>query len=509
MLAQATGRQKELAIRASLGATRFRLARQFVTESMVLALIAGILGVLLSSWGVRLLIGVDQRALPRTDEIGVDARALLFTLGLSFLVAFALGLVPAVRSSATDLASNLKESSRGQSAGVAGTRLRSLLVVSQVALTLILLVGAGLLGKSFVKLLQIDPGFRLESAVAMDLSLPSSDDPKKGQELARFNQQLLERIGQLPGVSAAGAVNSLPMTGTGSNGMFLIDNNPANTGYAEYRIASPGYFNAIGIPLLRGRLFETSDTVDSLHVAVISQSLARKVWPDEDPIGKRIQFGNMDGDKRLLNIVGVVGDVHEKLDSEVRPTVYGNSFQRPQPSSMSIIARANIGIEPLITSMRGELRGLNPGLPAEFRTLEQVYSSSLDDRRLNLILFGVFAVVALVLAVTGIYGVMSYAVTQRTNEIGIRVALGAQAGDVLKMVIGEGMMLAVAGVGLGIVGAYSLTRLLSTLLFEVSVTDITTFVGVSVLLSSVALLACYVPARRATKVDPMVALRYE
>jgi len=509
MLAQATGRQKELAIRASLGATRFRLARQFVTESMVLALIAGILGALLSYWGVSLLIGVDQKALPRMDEIGVDVRALLFTLGLSFLVAFILGLVPAVRSSATDLASNLKESGRGQSAGVTGTRLRSLLVVSQVALTLILLVGAGLLGKSFLTLLRIDPGFRVESAVAMDLSFPSSDDQNKDRELARFNQQLLERIGQLPGVTAAGAVNSLPMTGTGSNGTFLIDNNQSNTGYAEYRIASPGYFTAIGIPLLRGRLFESSDTADSIHVAVISQSLARKVWPDEDPVGKRIQFGNMDGDKRLLNIVGVVGDVHEKLDSEVRPTVYANSVQRPQPSGMSIIARANIATEPLISSMRGELHGLNPELPAEFRTLKQVYSSSLDDRRLNLILFGVFAVVALVLAVTGIYGVMSYAVTQRTNEIGIRLALGAQTTDVLKMVIGEGMALAAVGVVLGVVGAFGLTRLMSTLLFGVSVTDIATFGGVSVLLSGIAFFACYVPARRATKVDPMVALRCE
>jgi len=509
MLAQATGRQKELAIRASLGATRFRLARQFVTESMVLALIAGILGVLLSSWGVRLLIGVDQKALPRMDEIGVDVRALLFTLGLSFLVAFILGLVAAVRSSAVDLASNLKESGRGQSAGVAGARLRSLLVVSQVALTLILLIGAGLLGKSFLKLLQIDPGFRVESAVAMDLSFPSSDDQNKDRALARFNQQLLERIAQLPGVTAAGAVNSLPMTGTGSNGTFLIDNNKANTGYAEYRIASPGYFNAIGIPLLRGRLFETADTADSLHVAVISQSLARKVWSDEDPIGKRIQFGNMDGDKRLLNIVGVVGDIHEKLDSEVRPTVYANSFQRPQSSSMSIIARANIATEPLVSAMRGELRGLDPELPAEFRTLAQVYSSSLDDRRLNLILFGVFSVVALVLAVTGIYGVMSYAVTQRTNEIGIRLALGAQAGDVLKMVIGQGMTLALVGIAVGIAGAFALTRLMTNLLFEVSVTDVTTYAGVSALLAGVAFWACYLPARRATKVDPMVALRYE
>ena len=509
MLAQVTARQKELAIRAALGATRLRLARQFITESMLLALIAGSLGVLLSFWGVSLLIGVDQKALPRMDEIGVDPRALVFTLGLSFLVALILGLVPALRGSRTDLVANLKEAGRGQSASAASSRLRSLLVVSQVALTLVLLIGAGLLGKSFLRLLQIDPGFRIESAVAMDLSMASAENEKQNNQLARFNQQLLERIGQLPGVVAVGGVNSLPMTGTGSNGTFLIDNNPANTGYAEYRVASPGYFSAMGIPLMRGRLFEQSDTADSIHVAVISQSLARKVWPEEDPIGKRIQFGNMDGDKRLLNVVGIVGDVHEKLDSDVRPTVYADSFQRPQLSSVSIVARANVGTAPLITAMRSELRALSAELPASFRTLDQVFSSSLDDRRFNLILFGVFAAVALMLAITGIYGVMSYAVTQRTNEIGIRIALGAQASDVLKLVVGQGMVLAVIGLVMGLAGAFALTRLMSSLLFAVGATDLTIFAGVSVLLASVALLACYVPARRATKVDPMVALRCE
>jgi putative ABC transport system permease protein len=509
MLAQVTARQKELAIRAALGATRLRLARQFIAESLLLASIAGALGVVLSSWGVDLLVGLDQKALPRANEIGVDVRALVFTLGLSFLIAVVLGLVPAFRSSGPDLVTNLKEAGRGHSAGAASTRLRSALVVSQVALTLMLLIGAGLLGKSFLRLLRTDPGFRIESAVAMDLSVPSAEDEKQDRQLARFNQQLLERLSQLPGVIAVGGVSSLPMSDDGGNGTFLIDNNPANTGYAEYRVASPGYFSAIGIPLLRGRLFEPSDTAESLHVAVISQSLARKVWPDEDAIGKRIQFGNMDGDKRLLNVVGIVGDVHEKLDSDVLPTVYADSFQRPQRSSVSIIARANTGTAALITAMRSELRALNPGLPANFRTLEQVFSSSLDDRRFNLILFAAFAAVALILAITGIYGVMSYSVTQRTNEIGIRIALGAQAGDVLNLVVGQGMFVAVIGLGIGLGGAFALTRLMSSLLFGVSATDLTIFAGVSALLACVVLLACYVPARRATKVDPMVALRCE
>lgn len=509
MLAQMTARQKELAIRAALGATRLRLARQFITESLLLASIASVLGVLLSLWGVDLLIGLDQKALPRANEIGVDARALMFTIGLSFLVAVALGLVPALRSSGTDLVTNLKEAGRGQSAGAARSRLRSALVVSQVALTLMLLIGAGLLGKSFLRLLQVDPGFRMESAVAMELSLASAEDEKQDRQLARFNQQLLERLSRLPAVVSVGGVSSLPMTGAGSNGTFLIDNNPASTGYAEYRVASPGYFATMGIPLLRGRLFEESDTADSLHVALISQSLARKVWPDEDAIGKRIQFGNMDGDKRLLNIVGIVGDVHEKLDSDVRPTVYADSFQRPQQASLSIVARANTGTAALINAMRSELRALDPQLPSSFRTLEQVFSASLDDRRFNLILFVAFAAVALSLAITGIYGVMSYTVSQRTNEIGIRIALGAQASDVLKLVIGQGMLLAVIGVVIGLLGALALTRLMSSLLVAVSATDLTIFSSVSLLLTCVALSACYVPARRAMKVDPMVALRDE
>jgi len=509
MLAQLAARQKELAVRAALGATRWRLARQFITESVLLAAVAGLFGALLSFWGVKALIGVDQKALPRLDEIGVDGRALLFTLGLSFVVAVVLGLVPALRSSGTDLVSNLKEAGRGHSSGAASSRLRGLLVVSQVALTLVLLIGAGLLGKSFLRLLQIDPGFRAESAVAMDVSLASSEDKKQQAQQAQFNQQLLERLGRIPGVVAVGAVSALPMTGTGSNGTFLIDNDRANTGYAEYRVASPGYFAAMGIPLLRGRLFEQADTADSIHVAVISQSLARKVWPDEDAIGKRIQFGNMDGDLRLLNVVGIVGDVREKLDSDVRPTVYADSFQRPQRSSLSIVARASTGTAGLIAAMRGELNAADPQLPANFRTLEQVFSSSLDDRRFNLILFGVFGVVALVLAITGIYGVMSYSVTQRTNEIGIRIALGAKASDVLRLIVGQGMALAGIGLVIGVAGALALTRLLSSLLFAVTTTDLSVFAGVSALLSGIALLACYLPARRATKVDPMVALRCE
>lgn len=510
LLAQATARRKELAVRAALGATRFRLARQFVTESMTLALIAAAVGVLLSVWGVDVLVALNKGNLPRADEIGVNGRALIFTLGLSMLVAVVLGLVPALRSSGKDLQSTLKESERGQSSNSVSHRLRGLLVISQVALTLILLIGAGLLSRSFMQLLQIDPGFRPESAVAMDISPASPKNDQEEQQLVRFHQQLLEGLSRLPGVTAAGGTSRLPMTGGGSNGTFLIDNNRANTGYAEYRKASAGYFAAMGIPLLRGRLFEQNDTADSPHVAVISQSLAEKYWPNEDALGKRIQFGNMDGDLRLLNVVGIVGDVRDYgLESNVRPAIYAYSFQRPQPSNYSIVVRANIDPSALIQAMRSELESLNRDVPANFRTVEQIFSSSLDDRRFSLILFSVFASVALLLAVTGIYGVMSYVVTQRTHEIGIRMALGAQTSDVMKMVLKQGMKLTAIGVGIGMAASVALTRLIESLLFGVSAIDPITFAGVAVILTGVTLAACYIPARRATKVDPMIALRYE
>ncbi|HEX8088172.1 MAG TPA: ABC transporter permease [Blastocatellia bacterium] len=541
LLAQVTARGKEFAVRAALGASRARLAQQLITENLLLALIAGALGAMISYWGVGLLISLNERALPRANDVSVNTRALVFTLGLSLLIAVALGLVPLVRFSREDLQSALKESGRGQSAHPASHRLRALLVVSQMALTLVLLVSAGLLGKSFYRLLQVDPGFQPESAVVMDLSLPRievdeqqyrrfmqaysrllergatqgaasesfEDDPREEQHRL-FYQRLLDRLDQIPGVIAAGSINRVPMTGSAGSGTFLIENNPAKTGYAEYRLASRGCFAAMGIPLLRGRLFDQNDRINSPPVAVISQSLAEKYWPNEDPIGNRIQFGNMDGDLRLLQVVGVVGDVRDRgLDSNVSPTVYGNALQRPQSSSFSVIVRAQVDPATLIPAMRQAVEALNPELPANFRTLEQVFSSSLDARRFSLVTFSVFAVAALMLAVMGIYGVISYAVTQRTQEIGIRIALGAQGRDVLKLVVGQGLTLALIGISMGLVAAFGLTRLMASLLYGVSATDPAIFTAISLLLAGVALLASYIPARRATRVDPMVALRYE
>ena len=537
LLAQVTARQREFAVRSALGATRLHLARQFITENLLVTLAAGALGVLLSFWGVELLIGLNQESLPRVNEIGVDVRAIAFTLGLCLLVAVVLGLVPLFHFSSRDLEGSLRETGRGQS-GHAGQRLRSLLVVAQMALTLMLLVAAGLLGKSFYRLLQVDPGFRTESTVAMELSLPMVGfDEKQYQDFMKayqrlleqgiapdatvqFNpelerqrlvqEQLLDRLGQLPGVSGVGTISLLPLRGDGPDGTFLINNNPARKGAAHFRLASAGYFAAMGIPVLRGRTFDRSDQPNSPHAALISESMAGKYWPNENPIGQTIQFGNMDGDLRLLHVVGVVGDVHDRgVDAATRPTVYANGFQRRPSSSLSVVVRARVAPSALVPAMRQVVRSLDAELPVNFKTLDQVFSASLDQRRFSLVIFGVFGCVALLLAAMGIYGVTNYAVTQRTQEIGIRMALGARTVDVLKLIIRNGMTLTLIGVVIGLAGALALTRLLTTLLFGVKPTDTPTFVVVSAVLIFVALLACYLPARRATKVDPLVALRYE
>jgi ABC-type antimicrobial peptide transport system permease subunit len=539
LLAQVTARQREFAVRSALGATRLHLARQFITENLLVTLAAGALGVLLSFWGVDLLIGLNQQSLPRVDEIGVNVRAIAFTLGLCLLVAVVLGLVPLLRFSSKDLEESLRETGRGQP-GHTGQRMRGLLVVAQMALTLILLVAAGLLGKSFYRLLQVDPGFRTESAVAMELSLPNAGVDKKryqdfmqayqrlkehgiapdttvqlGAEEDRqrqrlFQEQLLDRLGQLPGVSAVGTINLLPLRGDGPDGTFFINNNPAKSGSADFRLASAGYFAAMGIPLLRGRTFDRSDQPNSPHAALISESMAGKYWPNENPIGQAIQFGNMDGDLHLLYVVGVVGDVHDRgVDAATSPTVYANSLQRPPSSSIAVVVRGRVAPAALVPSMRQAVRSLDPQLPVNFKTLDQVFSSSLDQRRFGLVIFGVFGAVALLLAALGIYGVTTYAVAQRTQEIGIRMALGARMSDVLKLVLSQGMSLALIGAALGVAGAFATTRVMSSLLFGVAPTDLATFISVVVVLVGVAFVACYIPARRATKVDPLVALRYE
>ena len=537
LLAQATTRQRDFAVRTALGATRFRLARQFITENLLLVLAAGALGVVLSFWGVKLLLSLNQQSLPRMAEIGVDARAIVFTLGLCFVIAIVLGFVPLLRFSVRDLERTLRETAAG-ARGFAGRHLRNFLVVTQMGLTLMLMIGAGLLARSFYRLLQIDPGFRTESTVAMELSLPSPGmDEKRYKQLMQsytrlleqgvapdehiqltadeerqrlFQTQLLERLSSTPGVVAGGVISDLPLSGDGPNGTFLINNNPGKTGSADYRQASSGYFEALRIPLLRGRLFDSSDLPNGTNAAVISNSLAQKYWPNEDPIGQTIQFGNMDGDLRLLHVVGVVGDVRaDGLDQPTAPTVYGNALQRLPSSDYTVVARGQIEAAALVPAMREVVRGLDPQLPLKFRTLDQIFSSSLDRQRFSLVIFAVFGVTALLLAAMGIYSVTSYAVAQRTQEIGLRMALGAQMSDVLKLVLRNAMSLVLIGAALGLAGAYAATRVMSSLLFGVTATDLATFVVVPLVLLLVALVASLVPARRATKVDPLVALRYE
>ncbi len=537
LLAQVTARQREFSVRSALGATRGRLARQFITENLLLALTAGGLGVLLSYWGISVILSLNERNLPRATEIGVNGRAIAFTVGLSVVIAIVLGLVPLLRFSTRDLETSLREAGTGIP-GFAGQHSRNLLVVGQMALTLILLVGAGLLGKSFYRLLQIDPGFHTESAVAMELSLPS---PKEDEErykkllesynrllehgeapgdITKFNadeerqrlfqQQVIERLGATPGVVAVGTINYLPLSGGGPDGTFLINNNPARKGNAEYRLASGGYFAAMGIPVLRGRVFDQTDLVNSPNAAVVSQSFVKKYWANEEPIGQTIQFGNMDGDLRLLHVVGVVGDVHDYgVDVAVGPTVYGNALQRLPSSSWTVVTRAHVDPGTLVPVMRETVRSLDSQLPLKFRTLDQVFSSSLDQRRFSLVIFGVFGVVALLLAAMGIYGVTAYAVTQRTREIGIRMALGAQIGDVLKLVLRYAMSLVVIGAIVGLAGAYAITRVMSSLLFQVTPTDLATFIAIPLILLLVALLASFMPALRATKVDPLITLKAE
>jgi putative ABC transport system permease protein len=530
LLVRATARRQEMAVRAALGASRWRLARQFITETILLTLAAGVLGVLLAFWGVDLIIGAYHGNLPQVGRIGVNSTVLMFTLAVSLFAGLLLGLVPALNSSHRQLQNDLQSAGRGKSTSRSSAHFRNFLIVSQVALTLMLLIGAGLLGRSFQRLMEVNPGFQAESAVAMTVSMPQPEDVAGQRRLAQFYQQLLDRLQALPGAIAVGGTNSLPMSGMGANGTFIIEDGskPAETmdalgaqfqtllgtgktGDADFRVASAGYFAALNIPLVRGRFFQELDSPDAPHAALISETMARRFWPNEDPLGRQIQFGNMDGDLRLLHVVGVVGDVRDEgLDAEPRPIVYVNYFQRPTAAAQfSIVLRGHGEAGAWTAAMRREARALNPEMPTKFQTLHEIISASLDNRRFSMIMLGVFAGSALALAMVGLYGVMAYITSERTHEIGIRMALGAQRVDMLRMILRESFTLVLAGVAFGILASLALTRLLSTLLYGVQTTDVLTYAGVVGLLSVAAALASYIPARRAMKVDPMVALRYE
>ena len=533
-LAQASARTRELAIRSALGAGRGRLVRQFLTEALLLSLAGGGLGVLGAFFGVAGLVALAPQELPRLDSVSINLAVLGFALLLSTAVAAGLGVFTAVRATSGDVREGLGEGGRGQAGSQSSQRIGRGIVAAQIAMTLVLVVGAGLFGRSLMKVLEVNPGFRVDKIVTMDVSLPWTgwDNPKAKEGQAIFFSNLIDRLKQIPGVHKVGATSGLPMDGGLPDGMFLLmtqDEVPKapvgseslirefdvlfhqkeRIGNADFCVATDGYFQALGIPLLRGRLFDERDSADAPHAAVISQSLARESWPGQDPIGHTIEFGNMDGDMRLLTIVGIVGDVHEYgLDAPPRPIVYVNLFQRPRPA-ITVTMLSDADTQLVTSAARGIVQELNPEIPPTFRTFSQIYSASLGSRRFNLILIGFFGVVALLLATAGVFGVMAYSVSRRTREIGVRVALGARSRDVLTMILGQGLRTIFIGVAIGFAGSLALTRTVKSMLFGVTATDPLTFAAVTLLLVAAALLACYIPARRATRIDPMVAIRYE
>jgi putative ABC transport system permease protein len=525
LLAQASVRERELAVRSALGAPRGRLIRQFLTEAFLLSLVGGGLGVMGALGGVAGLVTLAPANLPRLDSVSISTPVLVFAFLLSTAVAAGLGAFTAVRATSGDLRRNLVEGGRGQAGSQGSQRAGRVIVAAQIAIALVLVVGAGLFGRSLMKVLEVNPGFRVDKIVTMDVSLPWVDDPQAKAGQAILFSHLIDRLKQIPGVRKVGATSGLPMSGGLPDGMFLLmtqneipktmDGLEAlfqqkeRTGIADFCVATDGYFQVLGIPLIRGRIFDERDGANSPHVAVISASLARDRWPNQDPIGHTIQFGNMDGDLRLLTIVGIVGDTHQYgLDAPPRPTVYVNLFQRPR-AAITLTMLNDADTRSVASAARGILQDLNPEIPATFRTFSQVYSASLGSRRFNLILIGFFGITALLLATAGVFGVMAYSVSRRTREIGVRVAIGAGSGDVLRMVLGQGLRTIFIGVAIGITGSLALTRTVESLLFGVTATDPLTFGSVTLLLVGAALLACYIPARRASKVDPMIALRAE
>ncbi|MGH9930299.1 MAG: ABC transporter permease [Pyrinomonadaceae bacterium] len=517
LLARAATRQKEIAIRSALGASRVRIIRQLLVESLLLALLGGALGLLLATWGVQLLVTIAPTNIPRLQQVGLDLPVLLFALLLSALVGVGFGTVPALQASRRDLNGALNDANRGSTENLTRNRARSLLVVSEVALSLVLLIGAGLLLKSFVRLLHTSPGFDATRIVALDIPLSRQryDTPRKQ---SYFFHQLIDRTKALAGVESVGVVNLLPLGNSDEALTFSIAGRPkfpaGSEPVANYTVVSSGYFEALKILLRQGRSFGSEDKEKAPAVVLISEELARQYFAGESPIGKRLTIDSDSGspaDAISREIVGVVGDVRrESLDIATVPEFYVPYEQAPE-RRMNLVVRMTADNPANTTAtLRQALKELDGDqMVWQTRTLDQLVAASIAGRRFNMLLLGLFAGLALVLAALGIYGVMAYSVTRRTHEIGIRMALGARMIDVLRLVIKDGMTLALIGVVVGLGGAFALTRLMSTLLFGVTPTDASTFVGISLGLLAVALIASYIPARRATKVDPLVALRYE
>ncbi len=511
LLARAASRQKEMAVRSALGASRLRIVRQLLTESLLLSLAGGVIGILLAVWGINVLLAISPSSIPRKHEISIDGYVLAFTFTVSLATGLLFGLAPAFQTSRFNLSETLKEGARGSTAGNAP--LRSLLVVSEIALSLVLLIGAGLLLNSFSRLLGINPGFDPKNILAMRISAGSSYDDDQKQ--ARFFHQIIEKVKALPGIESVGAVSDLPLSGGEEIDQFTVEGSPVPSNYndtplGDYRFVDEGYFSTLKIPLIAGRHFSEQDTETAPPVIIINESLARRFYADTQPIGKRIKPGDFESRAPWATVVGVVKDVkHTTLEQETRPQLYF-PYQQKLWGILTIVARSDSDSRSLSAAMRNAVWEVDKDQPiTSLKMMEEFLADAVSQKRFNAILLAAFALVAMVLASVGIYGVMSYTVTQRTHEIGIRIALGAKQRDVFKMVVGQGLKLTLAGVAIGLTAAFALTRLMESLLYNVSATDPATFIVISIVLAGVALAACAVPARRATKVDPMVALRYE
>ncbi len=517
LLARAGTREKEIALRTALGANPFRLVRQLLTESVLLAIAGGLLGLVLAAWSVSLLAQFGPANLPRLKEVTIDWRVLIFTFLISVLTGIVFGLAPAFSSTRSDLNSILKTSGRGTTGSRGRARLRNALVVSEIASCVVLLTGAGLLIRSFISLQNVNPGFRPDHVLTMQLTLPETRYSE--WKVALFYKQLIERLQSMSGVEYAGIARNLPLSGADASLNFTIENRPveasADQPRAKYRAVSGDYFKALGVPLMEGRYFDRTDGEKTPGVVLINSTLARRYWPNESPIGKRIKAGF--DDSIWCAIVGVVGDVkHTGLDAAINPETYYHYLQVPPAlmsfveGTMTLVLRTHADPASMIASTRSEIQRLDADLAVfNVKTMEDLVAGSLAQPRFRTLLLGAFAAVALVLAAVGLYGVIAYSVTQRTNELGVRMALGAQKTDVLKMVVGHGALLAAIGIAIGLCIAFGLLRIISQLLFGVNATDPLTFVVTAGLILTVALAASYIPALKAIKVDPVIALRHD
>ena len=513
LLARSAIRHKEIAIRSALGASRLRMVRQLLTESLLLSLLGGALGLALAYLGVRFISASLPAQIPRLIEVTIDPMVLGFTLLASIITAVIFGLAPALQASKPDLGETLKEGGRSGSSASGHHRLRSLLVVSEVAFALLLLICAGLMSRSFGRLMEVDPGFDSKNLLTLQMALPSSKY-KEPSQMSAFHDELLQKLENIPGVQAASVISNLPMSGNNWSSTFNIEGQPVAPGdmapHGDPRGISPEYFNVMKIPLKKGRAFDERDIAGSTPVVIIDELLARTYFPDQDPVGKRLTFEGRDDRVIWREIVGVVGYIkHYGFDGKTQMHYYFPNAQRPQRNT-NIVVRTESDPMSTVAAVRASVLSLDKDQPiARVMAMDQIVYNSVAEKRFSMFLLNIFAAVAMIMAAVGLYGVMSYTVTQRTHEIGIRMALGARRGDIVRLVVGQGMLLVSIGVAIGLVSALILTRFMESMLFGLSATDPLTFAAVSLALAAIAFGATYVPARKATRVDPMVALRYE